>query len=56
MSNYQSAVEWLIQQVEDFNGLLPADIIEKAKQMEREQIDQVIQLVTRMTSKNETPP
>ena len=34
----QTAVEWLIDQVEDFIGLIPVDIIEQAKQMEREQI------------------
>ena len=33
----QTAVEWLIDQVEDFIGLIPVDIIEQAKQMEREQ-------------------
>jgi hypothetical protein len=34
----QTAVEWLIDQVEDFIGLIPVDIIEQAKQMEREQV------------------
>ncbi len=34
----QTAVEWLVNQVEDFIGLIPVDIIEKAKAMEREQI------------------
>ena len=34
----QTAVEWLIDQVEDFIGLIPVDIIEKAKAMEKEQI------------------
>jgi hypothetical protein len=33
----QTAVEWLIDQVEDFIGLIPVDIIEKAKAMEKEQ-------------------
>ena len=33
----QTGVEWLIDQVEDFIGLIPVDIIEQAKQMEREQ-------------------
>jgi hypothetical protein len=34
----QTAVNWLIDQVEDFIGLIPVDIIEKAKAMEKEQI------------------
>jgi len=34
----QTALEWLIDQVEDFIGLIPVDIIEKAKAMEKEQI------------------
>jgi hypothetical protein len=34
----QTAVEWLISQVEDFYCLLPVDMIEQAKQMEEEQI------------------
>jgi hypothetical protein len=34
----QTAVEWLIEQVEDFIGLIPIDIIEQAKAMEKEQI------------------
>ncbi len=33
-----TAVEWLVNQVEDFIGLIPVDIIDKAKAMEREQI------------------
>lgn len=33
-----TAVEWLVNQVEDFIGLIPVDIIEKAKAMEREQM------------------
>jgi hypothetical protein len=35
----QTAVEWLIDQVEDFIGLIPVDIIEQAKAMEKEQIE-----------------
>lgn len=39
----QTAVDWLVDQVENFNcmklGLIPSNIIEKAKQMEREQIE-----------------
>jgi hypothetical protein len=38
MENKQTAVEWLISQVEDFHCLLPVDMIEQAKQMEKEQI------------------
>ena len=38
----QTAVDWLVDQIENFNcmkiGLIPSDIIEKAKQMEKEQI------------------
>jgi hypothetical protein len=38
MENNMTAVEWLVNQVEDFIGLIPVDIIDKAKAMEREQI------------------
>jgi len=38
MENKQTAVDWLVSQVEDFYCLLPVDMIDKAKQMEREQI------------------
>ena len=38
MERKQTAVEWLISQVEDFHCLLPVDMIEQAKQMEKEQI------------------
>jgi hypothetical protein len=34
----QTAVEWLVSQVEDYFCLLPIDIIEKAKEMEKEQM------------------
>ena len=34
----QTAVEWFVNQVEDFIGLIPVDIIEQAKAMEKEQI------------------
>jgi len=37
----QTAVEWLIDQVEDFIGLIPVDIIEKAKAMEKEQMNEI---------------
>jgi hypothetical protein len=39
-SNKQTSVEWLVEQVEDFIfiGLIPVDIIEQAKEMEKEQI------------------
>jgi hypothetical protein len=33
----QTAVEWLINQVEDYIGLIPTDIIEQALAMEKEQ-------------------
>ena len=35
----QTAVEWLIDQVEDYIGLIPTDIINQAKAMEKEQIE-----------------
>lgn len=31
-------VEWLISQVEDFIGLIPVDIINKAKEMQKERM------------------
>lgn len=34
----QTAVEWLIEQVEDFYCLLPSAMIEQAKAIEKEQI------------------
>jgi hypothetical protein len=34
----QTAVDWLIDQVEDYIGLIPVDIIEQAKEMEKQQI------------------
>jgi hypothetical protein len=41
----QTAVDWLVDQVENYNcmklGLIPSDIIEKAKQMEKEQMLEV---------------
>jgi hypothetical protein len=33
----QTAVEWLVDQVEDFIGLIPIDIIQQAKEMEKQQ-------------------
>jgi hypothetical protein len=33
----QTAVDWLIDQVEDFIGLIPIDIIQQAKEMEKQQ-------------------
>lgn len=38
MEGKQTAVEWLVSQVEDFHCLLPVDMIEQAKQMEKQQI------------------
>ena len=35
----QTAVEWLIDQVEDFIGLISVDIIEQAKEMEQEELE-----------------
>ena len=34
----QTAVEWLIDQVEDFIGLIPVDIIDQAKEMHKQEI------------------
>jgi hypothetical protein len=34
----QTAVEWLIDRVEDYIGLIPLDIIENAKAMEKDQM------------------
>jgi len=34
----QTSIEWLVDQVEDFIGLIPVDMIEKAKQMHKEEI------------------
>jgi hypothetical protein len=34
----QTAVEWLIDQVEDFIGLIPVDIIEQAKAMQNKKL------------------
>ena len=36
----QTAVEWLVDQVEDFIGLIPIDIIQQAKEKERQEIIQ----------------
>jgi hypothetical protein len=33
----QTAVEWLVDQVEDFIGLIPIDIIQQAKEMEKQE-------------------
>jgi hypothetical protein len=35
----QTAVEWLVDKVEDFIGLIPIDIIEQAKEMFKQQIE-----------------
>ena len=37
MNKKQTAVEWLVDQVEDFIGLIPTDIIDQAKAMEKQQ-------------------
>ena len=39
----QTAVEWLVDQVEQFYCLLPVDMIEQARAMEREQIEAAFQ-------------
>jgi putative lipase involved disintegration of autophagic bodies len=36
-----TAVEWLAEQVEDYIGLIPIDIINQAKQMEAEEQDKI---------------
>ena len=38
MENKQTSVEWLINKVEEHFCLLPVDLIEQAKAMEKEQI------------------
>jgi len=43
MEGKQTAVEWLVSQVEDFHCLLPVDMIEQAKQMEKQQIMKAIE-------------
>jgi hypothetical protein len=42
MSNdkQEMPVEWLISQVEDFIGLIPVDIINKAKEMQKQRMIQ----------------
>ena len=37
-----TAIEWLIDQVADYLGDIPTDIIEQAKEMEKEQNQRVI--------------
>jgi hypothetical protein len=34
----QTSIEWLIDKVEDFIGLIPVDIIEQAKEMHKQEI------------------
>lgn len=45
----QTAVDWLVDQVENFNcmklGLIPTNIIEKAKEMEKEQIKDAYKII-----------
>ena len=33
----QTSIEWLIDKVEDFIGLIPVDIIEQAKEMHKQE-------------------
>jgi hypothetical protein len=40
MEKKQTAVEWLVDFFEDYYALLPVDIIEQAKAMEKEQMIQ----------------
>lgn len=37
--NKETAVEWLIDQVEDYIGLIPVDIIDQAKEMQKEELE-----------------
>lgn len=39
MKNKQTAVQWLIDQVEDYIGLIPVDIIDQAKAMQKEELE-----------------
>ena len=45
----QTAVDWLVDQIENYNcmklGLIPSDIIEKAKQIEKEQIKEAYKII-----------
>lgn len=38
-----TAVEWVVEQVEDFIGLIPVDIIEQAKEMEKQMVIDIIE-------------
>ena len=35
----ETAIDWLINQVEDYIGLIPVDIIDQAKENEKEQLE-----------------
>jgi hypothetical protein len=39
MTKKQTAVEWLVNFFEDYYALVPVDIIEQAKAMEKQQIE-----------------
>jgi len=39
MEKKQTAVDWLLDFFEDYYALVPVDIIEKAKAMEKQQIE-----------------
>lgn len=44
METKQTAIEWLIDKVEDHFCLLPVDLIAQAKQMEKEQSIKLIEI------------
>lgn len=39
MKNRETAIDWLIDQVEDYIGLIPVDIIDQAKEMQKEELE-----------------
>jgi 3-isopropylmalate dehydratase small subunit len=45
----QTAVDWLADQIENFNcmklGLIPSNIIEQAKEIEKQQIKEAYQII-----------
>jgi hypothetical protein len=41
----QTGVDYIVEQVEDFIGLIPVDIIEKAKEIEKNRMIKLIQFV-----------
>ena len=42
----QTSIEWLIDKVEDFIGLIPVDILEQAKEMHKQEIEDAINSIS----------